>query len=161
MKPNIIYRRAQRSDISHITALRWEMCREQGIAQPEDQVPYEQELCLFLEQHLPHEHCQIWLAEVQQQPIATATVWFFPVLPRPGVLHDKIGYVSNVFTLPSFRCQGIATQLMHCLAQVAQKYGASELMLEASPEATPLYQHLGYENSDLYYLHVTQSEKDK
>jgi ribosomal protein S18 acetylase RimI-like enzyme len=147
-----INRRATSVDIPALTALRWDMCYEQGVAKAADRPAYESALTTFLAEHLDHDECQIWVVEAADGIIANAMMWLYPMLPRPGVPHDWHGYVTNVYTRPAYRRRGLARRLMEALADAARQHGATQLSLETTPEAQHLYFRLGYQSSEALQL---------
>jgi ribosomal protein S18 acetylase RimI-like enzyme len=148
-------RRATSADVPSLTALRWDMCYEQGVANPADRPTYESALAGFLAEHLRHDDCQIWVVECADGIIANATIWLYPMLPRPGVLRDWHGYVTNVYTRPAYRRRGVARQLMEALAHAAKERGVTQLSLETTPEGESLYRTLGYQPSATLVLSLT------
>ncbi len=148
-------RRAVAADIPSLIRLRWEVCVEQGAADPADAASYRayhDALEAFLRHHVADEPCQIWVAEAGGEIVATSTLWLFPVLPWPRGLDQWYGYVTNVYTVPAFRRRGLARRLMERLREVAAEHGATELLLETSAEAAPLYERLGFRPSRILGL---------
>ncbi|MCL5961804.1 MAG: GNAT family N-acetyltransferase, partial [Chloroflexi bacterium] len=144
---DIVVRPTDLTDIPSLIKLRWDVCVEQGAADPADERSYRrysQALRAFLERNLLEEQCQIIVASGGDEIVGTSTLWLFPILPWPGGLNEWHGYVTNVYVIPSHRRQGIARRLMEALKQVAQQHGASALLLEASPDSARLYQQMGF-----------------
>jgi ribosomal protein S18 acetylase RimI-like enzyme len=66
------------------------------------------------------------------------------MLPPPGILHTRRGYVYNVYVEPDFRRQGIASLLIQqCLAQ-CRHMGIGLVSLHASDEGRGVYEKLGF-----------------
>lgn len=161
--PNdLTVRRTVASDIPALIKLRWDVCVEQGVADPSDAAnhrAYEQALRAFLERHIAEDACQFWVAEGGGEIITTSTLWLAPVLPWPGGLNQWYGYVTNVYTVPGYRRQGLARRLMEKLREVAANHGATELLLETTPEAAPLYEQLGFRQIEILALKISPTER--
>lgn len=144
---DVTIRRAVADDVPDLVKLRWDVCVEQGVADPADAdsfARYDQALRAFLARHIAEDACQIHVAVIGGEIVATSTLWLFPVLPWPGGLSQWQGYVTNVYTVPAYRRRGIARRLMATLERVAREHGATALLLETSAEAAPLYAELGF-----------------
>ncbi len=55
-----------------------------------------------------------------------------------------VGYVTNVYTAPQWRGQGLATRLMQMLIDEARNKGAERLHLGATPDGKTVYERLGF-----------------
>ena len=89
--------------------------------------------------------CQCWLARDERgRPVGAATLWSFPLLPRPGVTRELHGWVSNLFTRPEHRRRGVAHLLLTHLATAAAARGVTRLLLDPAPGTEPVYTGLGY-----------------
>ena len=65
-----------------------------------------------------------------------------PHLVSPG---SRRGNILNVYTLPSFRRQGIARRLIEVALDWCRTNGIRNVILHASDEGKPLYESLGFE----------------
>lgn len=91
----------------------------------------------------PHILCQHYLARWQGVPCSIATLLRAP--RAAGLYH--------VTTLPAYRGRGLGTAVTLAAMEAAQKMGYERVILFASPDGYPLYQHLGFETvapGDLY-----------
>ncbi len=137
---------ARLDDIPALTELRWMMCEEQGLAPPGTRDAYETALAEFLRETMAGGSCQCWLARDERgRHVGAATLWSFPLLPRPGVTRELHGWVSNLFTRPDHRRRGVAHLLLTHLATAAAARGVTRLLLDPAPGTEPLYAGLGYE----------------
>lgn len=75
-----------------------------------------------------------YLGWLDGEPVATGTM----------VLAGSIPGVWNVGTLPVFRRQGLAAEIMHRLVTDAARLGYPSTMLLSSADGLPLYARLGY-----------------
>ena len=60
----------------------------------------------------------------------------------------KHGYITNMYTRPTWRRQGIARMLVDKLVEAAAGSGCAQLLLNASPMGRPLYIRYGFEPVD-------------
>lgn len=58
--------------------------------------------------------------------------------------HGKIGEVVNVYTLPDYRRQGIAGQMMDAIIAIAKERGLDQLRLNASQAGRGVYEQKGF-----------------
>ena len=90
-----------------------------------------------------------WLAENEKgEVIAGVGLW---LREWPPILYNytgRQGYIENVFTLPAYRRQGIARQLMSVLlAWVKTSQRVYEIELHPTPAARSLYTSLGFDGN--------------
>ena len=60
----------------------------------------------------------------------------------------KHGYITNMYTRPSWRKRGIARMLVDKLVATAKDAGCAQLFLNASPMGRSLYVRYGFEPVD-------------
>jgi GNAT superfamily N-acetyltransferase len=89
--------------------------------------------------------------------VGGAGVHLRPLLPRPAADRERLllgveGVVLNVFVEPTDRRQGIARQLMQAILAWAPSAGIVRLVLHASDEGRPLYESMGFaQTNELRY----------
>jgi GNAT superfamily N-acetyltransferase len=148
-------RRANKGDIEQLIQRRWEVCAEEGVTDTSDEnlrARYEEALQAFLEQYIEEEQCQIIVAVAGTEIVATSTLWLFPILPWPGDVNQWLGFVTNVYTVPAYRRQRLALRLMDRIKEVARQHAVTELLLETSEMAAPMYDQLGFRPSKVFQL---------
>jgi GNAT superfamily N-acetyltransferase len=90
-----------------------------------------------------------FLAEHDGVVIGGGGVWLRPLLPRPGALQgSQEAYVLNVYTEPEHRRCGVARAIMQAIIDWSREQRVSRITLHASNEGRPLYESLGFENSN-------------
>jgi GNAT superfamily N-acetyltransferase len=101
--------------------------------------------CLdFLRQSLSSGRWAFWIAEDEGQIVAQA---FLEVVAKMPDLHDferGFGYVTNVYTRPAYRDQGVGAQLMEHVRAWAVEHNLEFLILWPSGRAVPFYSRAGY-----------------
>jgi GNAT superfamily N-acetyltransferase len=90
-----------------------------------------------------------FLAEHDGVVIGGGGVWLRPLLPRPGALQgSQEAYVLNVYTEPEHRRSGVARAIMLAIIDWSRERHVSRITLHASNEGRPLYESLGFEDSN-------------
>lgn len=85
-----------------------------------------------------------WVAEVGNRIVAAGTLALFVRPPYPGNLAGKEAYLLNMYTLPAWRKQGIASALLDTMLACAREQQLGKVWLHASDEGRPLYERLGF-----------------
>jgi GNAT superfamily N-acetyltransferase len=65
-------------------------------------------------------------------------------------------YLHNMYVEPEYRGRGIATALLTFIFELCQKRGIQRFSLHASEMGRPLYERIGFEKSDNYYVKTSQ-----
>lgn len=143
----ITYREATVADVETLATLRWRMQTERHPEHPATEERY----AAYLEAARQDIRAEIergthiaFLAEADGEAVACALLIWWATLPSLTDLHRKRGYVSNVYTAPAWRRNGIARALMERLIARAQEVGVQRLILWASDMGRPLYLDLGF-----------------
>jgi GNAT superfamily N-acetyltransferase len=113
----------------------------------------------FLRDALPRGEYVGWLAAPASAPeriVGGVGAQLRRVLPFPRrspdqsehVAHGRQAIVINVYTEPSSRRQGVARMLMKEVLLWARALGLESLVLHATPEGRPLYEQLGFAESN-------------
>ncbi len=67
------------------------------------------------------------------------------------VFHAGVAGIYYIMTIPGYQKRGYATQMMHRLLHRAQEKRVRVAVLQASPEGSGLYKHLGFEQITTYW----------
>ncbi|WP_172797771.1 GNAT family N-acetyltransferase [Longilinea arvoryzae] len=147
----ITYRPAQTAEFPELAELRWQFRVEHDASQPgfdasdaahAEFIP----VCLeFLQQGLTEGRWTYWVA-VQDDGliVSNAYVYRIPKVPRPGLLRGQIGYVTNVYTRPTWRGQGIGAQLLRAMQAWARDNAVERLILWPAEGRQDFYGRLGF-----------------
>ena len=95
-----------------------------------------------------------WVAVENGEIIATSGVTFYTLPPSPSNPAGKTAYISNMFTYPPYRKQGIASKLFDLSVQEAKANGITKILLDATAMGRHLYEKYGFlasENGMIYY----------
>jgi GNAT superfamily N-acetyltransferase len=97
-----------------------------------------------------------FLAEQDGEVVGGGGVWLRPLLPRPGTPQGSIeAYVLNVYTEPGHRRRGVARVILETIMDWCRERRVARISLHASEEGRPLYESLGFENSNEMRIKLT------
>jgi GNAT superfamily N-acetyltransferase len=85
-----------------------------------------------------------WVAKDGARIVSNIFVHTIPPMPSPALPNDRYGYVTNVYTVPDRRNEGIGTELMARAVRWAREIGISYLFVWPSQESVTLYQRAGF-----------------
>jgi GNAT superfamily N-acetyltransferase len=98
-----------------------------------------------------------FIADEEDEAIASASLLIQAAIPRPGAPSDREGRVQSVYVRPEARRRGIARALMERLMEHARTASLIRLTLHPSDEARPLYAAMGFSDLDEMGLRLTGS----
>ena len=98
--------------------------------------------------------CRTLLAYAGRELAATATLYFYDVLPSNENPSGRVGQITNVWVDEAFRRQGIATRMVERLMEEAR--GETKMVcLNSSEQALGMYERMGFSSKKgylVYYL---------
>ena len=143
----MLYRLATLSDIDQLIELRKSQLIDEGQT-AEDLI--DTELHHFFTKTLTNQSLVQWVIEEQGRFISTAGVLFY-AFPPSFMNKDGIrAYVTNVYTDPAYRGQGLASALLNRLVVEAKRRSVRKLFLEASTIGKPMYKKYGFIENDAW-----------
>jgi GNAT superfamily N-acetyltransferase len=98
----------------------------------------------YLLEALPAETFLVWVAEASGQIVATSGLIFFHKPPSERNLSGIEAYILNMYTLPEWRGQGIATALLDTMMAFIKQTKAHRVWLYATQDGRPLYEKTGF-----------------
>ena len=126
------FRLAGIDDLDALVRVRLDFFREMFPPRPpEDQDALADTLRFYCRQHLGLDFWAI-LAEDSDRPAGAAFLNIYERPANPGAPNGRVGELSNVFTYPQYRRQGLATTMVRQLIGVAESLGISRMDLSAS-----------------------------
>ncbi|KST67233.1 GNAT family N-acetyltransferase [Mastigocoleus testarum] len=136
----------------------YEMWLDVGV--PEDLIhsDWEDNTLTFIEQARQNLFYQGFVALVDGVIVGSASCQLFAGL-YPNALkpeYRKYGYIWGVYVEKPYRRQGIARKLTRKTIEYLQEIGCTRAVLNASPEGKPVYEGLGFINSNAMHLDLTQ-----
>lgn len=142
----MIIRKIIPADIESIVNMRMRMLAETT----DDPMPdgLDKQIRRFVRRHMEDGTCMGVLAEENGQVIADAVIYIFETMPDEINMVGRTAMLYNVYTIPEFRDQGIMTQMLPVVIDLAREAGAVELKMTAAPKAIPLYERMGFRVND-------------
>ena len=139
------YRLARAADLRQLAELRWQSRTDEDGERPrhghgEFTTSCEQ----FLREGLSSGARAYWLAVENDKIISHIFVQQIPMVPRPYKIDDRWGYITNAYTLPERRGEGIGESLMKRVIAWAQAEDLELLIVWPSDRAVSFYHKLGF-----------------
>jgi GNAT superfamily N-acetyltransferase len=139
------YRRATLNDIDALVKNRIDMRIEREEKQcPMSLVEFGERTRQYFMRHLPDDSFIAWLAIEDIGVIATSGMCIYHVPPTYGNPSGNVAYLVNMYTIPEYRGQGIATELLERLIGEAREKGCTRVTLNASKAGRPIYEEYGF-----------------
>lgn len=137
-------RRATVDDLETLVALRLKLEYDDHPADEQPPAEVKRALQAYLAEALPSEQMLIWVAEAAGKIVGTSGLIFFQKPPTERNPSGREAYILNMYTLPEWRGQGIATALMQTLLAYVRQTRARRIWMYATPAGKPLYEKLGF-----------------
>lgn len=144
MTKQVTFRRGTLADAPRLAQLRWDFSPDEIAAGIQPFEEFAREFTEWLAVALAGDEWVIWLAELDGRVIANMYVRKINKLPRPGRFHDYLGYVTNVYTEPEFRSQGIGSALLQHVIAWAREEHLVSLLLWPAEESVEFYLRNGF-----------------
>ncbi|MBW7452841.1 GNAT family N-acetyltransferase [Paenibacillus sepulcri] len=140
-----IVRLATLDDVDELVQMRWEFSEDEhskGIASFEG---FHMICSEFLIKAIKGGDWYIWVAEVEKNIVSHMYLQLIHKVPKPGKSPDPyFGYVTNVYTRPLFRSQGIGTKIHIAMEQWSKENSVEFLILWPNSESVPFYSRNGF-----------------
>jgi ribosomal protein S18 acetylase RimI-like enzyme len=153
MTPDYIFRRATIADTETIADHRTWMFAEMGM--DTDILAQTRKIYVpWLAERLSNRNYIGILIEYQQEVIAGAGIWVAIGAPLPTlpITDHRRANIVNVYTNPEHRRKGLARQMMTRLLDIARENGYPIAQLHASDAGRPLYESIGFSNTNEFRL---------
>ncbi len=150
------FRKSTADDVPQLVELRKKQLIDEGAAETN----IDGELERFFAEELKSGTLIVWLATENaetEQIIATAGVCFFQYPPSFTNKTGKIVYITNIYTKPEFRRQGIAAKLLELVLKEAENKGCAFARLHASEQGKKLYEKFGFDDAQGFMIKKLQS----
>ncbi|MDF2686278.1 MAG: acetyltransferase family [Clostridia bacterium] len=99
---------------------------------------------LYFKEHLCDDSFIAFIAFYDDILIATSGVCFYEVPPNMGAPNGRVAYIQNMYTLPQYRKQGLASRLFTLITDEAKKRNCTKITLNATDMGKPLYEKFGF-----------------
>ena len=145
----IIIRPATVSDIPDLVRLRRVMFESMGFDDPADLDAADEAAAAYFARAIPVGEFYGWLAVMSADvAVGSGGVVIDRHPPGPNNLSGQIGYIMNLVTIPSYRRRGIARRMMQAMLKWLAERDVDRVTLHATEEGRPLYQELGFVDSN-------------
>ncbi len=84
--------------------------------------------------------------------VATATIYYYHILPSNENTMGKVGQITNVWVEKSYRHQGIGRYMIHYLISHYQR-DVGMICLNSSNEGVEMYKKMGFNKKDNYLVY--------
>lgn len=146
-----IFREAESADVPSLARLRHKQLTEEGNAEIKD---IQTELEGYFASSLADGSLTLYVATVQSTVVATGGYCHYRLPPTFGNPSGRVAYVTNMYTEPAFRRQGVSASLLERLMARAKRAGFTAIRLHASPLGKSIYERAGFVNSG-GYMHLS------
>ncbi|WCH21713.1 GNAT family N-acetyltransferase [Aeromonas salmonicida] len=141
----MIIRQADMADIPALVSLRMGLFCEVGeLADPLADLDLWQATSAYFSAGQADGSARSWVAEVEGEVVASGTLALFVRPPYPGNLSGREAYLLNMYTLPAYRKQGMASALLDAMVAHASAEQLGTVWLHASEQGRPLYERMGF-----------------
>ncbi len=138
---NFTIRPATVKDIPLLIAARKQQLIDEGIAPTVD---IDVACADFFERKLDDSTLYELLAFDGDTLVATAAVCFYDFPPTYTNATGRVAYMTNMYTAPAYRGQGLASRLLEQLERESCRRGVHVIRLRASIHGRPVYAKCGY-----------------
>ena len=146
---SITIRPATVNDIPDLVRLRRTMFESMGYEDPAQLAAADQAAAAYFAAAIPRGEFYGWLAVAADgQAVGSGGAVVDRHPPGPSNLSGQSGYIMNVSTMPGYRRQGIARQMMQAILQWLSERGIGKVTLHATEIGRPLYAQLGFVESN-------------
>jgi len=108
----------------------------------------------YLKKAIPEGSFRSWLACDDGRVVAGGAVVISPWPSHAYDLDCRRAMILNVYTEPEYRRRGIARQIMEAIIAWCQQQGFARVSLHASEHGRPLYESLGFVDSNEMRLNL-------
>lgn len=155
----LTYRLATSHDIDQLVKLRVLMQKEVHVVTDRDIDPdYLSSVKKYFERTIHSGNYHSAVAEIDNKLIAATGLVVYEKPPSLKGRSGRVGYITNVYTLPEFRKQGIAAKLMELTANQARKDGVDKLHLWSTEDGKGVYERVGFTPIQLASLELKFSQ---
>jgi GNAT superfamily N-acetyltransferase len=148
MRSDVRFERATVEDAVSLGNLRWDFRAEDGEPPLVDRDSFVETCTTFFREGIVSGEWVIWAAWEAERMISHQCVRIIYPVPRPCSPNDAFGYLTNVYTLPAYRGQGIGGELLAHVRTWAEQEGLELLLVSPGEDALSFYRRGGFEAAD-------------
>lgn len=142
------------ADISEIARQRRRMCEDMNYSDAKALSTMVTLTADYLKKAIPEGSFRSWLACDNVRVVAGGAVVIVPWPAHAYDLECRRATILNVYTEPEYRRRGIARQIMETMIRWCREEGFARVSLHASDYGRPLYESLGFVDSNEMRLNL-------
>ena len=151
---SITIREGTTADISEIARQCRRMCEDMNYTDADVLSAMVNATADYLKKAIPEGSFRSWLACVNGRVVAGGAVVISAWPAHAYDLECRRATILNVYTEPEYRRRGIARQIMEAMIAWCKQEGFARVSLHASNQGRPLYESLGFEDSNEMRLNL-------
>jgi GNAT superfamily N-acetyltransferase len=142
-------RMATLADATELARLRWDFSPDEVAASDQSFAEFQADFSDFWAKAIGSGNWAVWVAEQAGRLVCTIWLQVIHKVPRPGRIggHKRYGYMTNVYTEPELRGQGIGSRVLKHAIQWAQDQELEGLVVWPSTESVSFYERAGFSQS--------------
>ena len=140
-----VFRQATKEDIPALVECRIRQLIDEG--QTPDKDIREANIAFFTD-YFERGQMEEWVCEESGRIISTGAIIWYSFPPSFDNGEGLKAYITNIYTDPEFRGQGLAPEMLKILEQRARERGVCRIWLEASKWGKPVYKKYGFAEND-------------
>ena len=152
--PTISIREGTVADIPEIARQRRRMCEDMNYTDADALSTMVTVTSDYLQRAIPEGRFRSWLACDNGRVVAGGAVVISSWPAHAYDLECRRATILNVYTEPQYRRRGIARQIMETMIAWCKQAGFARVSLHASEHGRPLYESLGFEDSNEMRLNL-------
>lgn len=145
MNASFHVRPATENDIPYLVAYRRAMFESMGYTDVALLDAMCEAMTEYLHHAIPASEYHGWVAEADGRVIASGGLVIRTFPPSPRNMDGRQGYIMNIYTVPAWRCCGVATAIMNTILDYLRAIGVPVVTLHATPDGRPIYEKLGFQ----------------
>jgi len=139
------YRKASKCDIEALSAMRVSMLCEGETYDSDFQEKLYKYTSEYLSRGLSDKGISLWMATENNKIVAMGCLSYFYLPPNEVSLSGKSAHLGNMYTLPEYRKQGIASKLLERIVAEAKSNQCERILLVPTEMGKPLYEKFGFQ----------------
>jgi GNAT superfamily N-acetyltransferase len=138
-------RLAEAKDINQLIKMRWDNTIEFDESKKDTSYEeFEGECQTFLENALNSNQWFIWIAEDNDRIVSHIFIELIHKVPRPGRVTHPFAYMTNVYTIPEYRNEGVGSNVLSTINNWIKENKYEFVIVWPSDEAINYYKKNGY-----------------
>ncbi|WP_027964098.1 GNAT family N-acetyltransferase [Halalkalibacillus halophilus] len=140
-------RLAEMKDLKQLIKMRWDFTIEYDESKRKASYEeFEKECHAFLVHAINQDTWFIWVAEEDGVIISHIYIELIHKVPRPGRVTRPFAYLTNTYTLPSYRKKGIGSKVLQAIHSWVDQQQYEFVFVWPSDESIDYYRRNGYEH---------------